>query len=176
MLNKLLFLMLCGAIIIYLMNKETAENFRDIPHEAPPYIPPRGMPSTQIRIPQKSVKNLGIVKSIKKDKSNINTPPNYNQILLENNTDLTYYENDIINQSNINETANDIINQVDLVDYGKITTGIDKCQLNCDGVCLELGYTGSATCFPTTQPFDYGTLYKNPTFTYGLDSKRYVKV
>ena len=111
-----------------------------------------------------------------KDKANINTPPSYNQILLDNNADLTYYENDVLNQSKINENAYDIINQIDLVDYGKVRTGMEKCNKNCNGLCLELGYTGSATCFPKTTPFDYGTLYKNPTFTYGLDNKRFVKI
>lgn len=175
MLNKILFLMLCGAIIIYLMNTETFTERFD-PNELPPYIPPKAMPSTQVVIPQKSVKNLNILNSTLKTNSSINSPPNYNQILLEDTADLTYYENDVINQSKINENAYDIINQVDLVDYGKVTTGMDKCQLNCDGVCLELGYTGTATCFPRTQPFDYGTLYKNPSFTYGLDQQRFVKV
>jgi hypothetical protein len=98
------------------------------------------------------------------------------QILLEDTQDLTYYENDVLNQSKINENAYDVINQIDLVDYGKVTTGMEKCKRNCNGVCLELGYTGSATCFPTTTPFDYGTLYKNPTFTYGLDTHKYVKI
>jgi hypothetical protein len=50
-----------------------------------------------------------------------------------------------------------------------VTTGIDKCEKSCGGVCLELGYTGVATCFPKAdKPFDWGTLYKNPEFTYGL--------
>ena len=38
----------------------------------------------------------------------------------------------------------------------------------CKGVCFEGGYTGIATCYPMEQKtFDWGTLYKNPTFTYG---------
>lgn len=176
MLNKILFFILCGVIVIYLMNKQTSttENFN--PYELPPYIPPNAMPSTQIVIPQHAAKNLKVLKNTFKNKASLNAPSDYNQILLDDNADLTYYENNVINQSKINENAYDIVNQIDLVDYGKVTTGMDKCNLNCDGVCLELGYTGSATCFPTTQPFDYGTLYKNPTFTYGLDQKRFVKV
>jgi hypothetical protein len=176
MINKILFLLLCAVIIVYLINKQTAttENFN--PHELPPYITPKAMPSTQIVIPQKKTKNLGIVKSIFKNNSAINNPSDYNQIFLEDKSDLTYYENNVLNQSKINENAYDIINQTDLVDYGEVTTGMEKCKLNCNGVCLELGYTGSATCFPETTPFDYGTLYKNPTFTYGLDQKRFVKV
>jgi hypothetical protein len=178
MLNKILFLILAGAIVIYLMNKETAktENFRDVPWEAPPYIPPNAMPSTQVIVPSKDLPKVDILSSTLKNKASINGPPDYNQILLDDIADLTYYENDVINQGKINENAYDVINQIDLVDYGKVTTGMEKCKLNCNGVCLELGYTGSATCFPTTQPFDYGTLYKNPEFTYGITNHRFVKV
>jgi hypothetical protein len=177
MLNKILFFVLCGIIILYLMNRATVtENFRDNPPEAPPYIPPQGMRSTQIVMKQKDLPKTKLTRNILKDKANENKIQNYNQILLEDTSDLTYYENNVINQSEINENAYDIANQIDLVDYGKVTTGMEKCQNNCNGVCLELGYTGTATCFPQTAPFDYGTLYKNPTFTYGLDQKRYVKV
>ena len=161
------------------MNKSTltSEQFREIPWEAQlPVIPRKNALSTQIIVPQKDVQNISILKSTFADKASINGPPDYNQILLDDIADLTYYENDVLNQSKINENAYDIINQIDLVDYGKVTTGMDKCKKNCNGVCLELGYTGSATCFPTTTPFDYGTLYKNPTFTYGLDTHRYVKI
>lgn len=175
MLNKILFLILCGAIIVYLMNNETStENFN--PHELPPYIPPKAMPSTQVIVPQNALPKTKLLNEILKDKVSENKIQDYNQILLQDTADLTYYENDVINQSKINENAYDVINQIDLVDYGKITTGMDKCKINCNGVCLELGYTGSASCFPTTQPFDYGTLYKNPMFTYGIDNHRYVKV
>lgn len=175
MLIKILFIILCALVIIYLINKTNfAENFD--PQALPPYIPPKGMPSTQTIIPQNALPKTKLLNEIFKDKTSENKIQNYNQILLEDTADLTYYENNVINQSNINENAYDIVNQIDLVDYGKVETGMDKCQLNCDGVCLELGYTGSATCFPKTQPFDYGTLYKNPTFTYGLDQQRYVKI
>lgn len=178
MLNKILLFILCAIIIIYLMNKSTSltENYdRSFP-EAPPLIERKSMLSTQILIPEKNVSNVDILRNTLKNKSELNTPVSYNQILLDDNADLTYYENDVLNQSKINENAYDIINQIDLVDYGKVITGMQKCKKNCNGVCLELGYTGSATCFPTTTPFDYGTLYKNPTFVYGLDSKRYVKI
>jgi hypothetical protein len=176
MLNKILFLVLGVVIIIYFMNKQTStsENFN--PHEFPPYIPPNAMPSTQIIIPSKDLSTVDILKSTLKNKASLNSPPDYNQILLEDNADLTYYENDVLNQSKINENAYDVINQIDLVDYGKVTTGMDKCKRNCNGVCLELGYTGSASCYPTTTPFDYGTLYKNPTFVRGIDQHRYVTV
>jgi hypothetical protein len=177
MLNKILFLILVAVIIIYYMKKQltSGENFRDIPWEAPPYIPPNAMPSTQIIIPSNNLSKVDILKSTLKNKASLNSPSDYNQILLEDNADLTYYENDVLNQSRINENAYDIINQIDLVDYGKVTSGMDKCKVNCNGVCLELGYTGSATCFPTTTAFDYGTLYKNPTFIRGIDQHRFVE-
>lgn len=93
--------------------------------------------------------------------------------------DLTYYENDTINQSNIIEDEYDVINMVDKIDYGKVKTGIDKCNEVCNGVCYQGGYTGSATCFPYTgKQFDYGTIEKNPMFINGIqdnykDSENY---
>jgi hypothetical protein len=93
----------------------------------------------------------------------------YEQLLERNDEDLVYFQNDFINQSKITENAYDVINCIDKVDYGDVTTGKDKCEKSCGGVCLELGYTGVATCFPKAdKPFDWGTLYKNPEFTYGL--------
>ena len=153
-----------------------SENYDLSFKEAPPVIERKGMMSTQIVIPQKDASKVDILKSTLKNNASLNGPSSYNQILLDDNADLTYYENDVLNQNKINENAYDIINQIDLVDYGKVITGMDKCKKNCNGVCLELGYTGSASCFPTTTPFDYGTLYKNPTFVYGLDQHKYVKI
>lgn len=93
----------------------------------------------------------------------------YDELLERNDEDLIYFQNDFINQSKITEDAYDIVNCIDKVDYGDVTTGMDKCEQSCGGVCLELGYTGVATCFPKAdKPFDWGTLYKNPEFTYGL--------
>jgi hypothetical protein len=93
----------------------------------------------------------------------------YDELLERNDEDLVYFQNDFINQSKITEDAYDIVNCIDKVDYGDVTTGMDKCEKSCGGVCLELGYTGVASCFPKAdKPFDWGTLYKNPTFTYGL--------
>ena len=94
---------------------------------------------------------------------------NYEELLERNDEDLVYYQNDFINQSKITEDAYDIVNCIDKVDYGNVTTGMDKCEKSCGGVCLELGYTGVASCFPKAdKPFDWGTVYKNPEFTYGL--------
>lgn len=176
MINKLLIVILTLIILCYIYDKVCIEHFRNNPPEAPPYIPPNVMPSTQIIIPHKDLPKVEVLKDTLKDKVRENIVQNYNQILLEDTADLTYYENNVLNQSDINENAYDVINQVDLVDYGEVITGMDKCKKNCSGVCLELGYTGSATCFPKTAPFDYGTLYKNPTFTYGIDQHRYVKI
>jgi hypothetical protein len=86
--------------------------------------------------------------------------------------DLIYYDNDTINQSNIIETAYDVVNMIDLVDYSKVKTGMEKCKdkHGNDGVCFEGGYTGTATYFPKMKHFDYGTLYKNPMFINGISN------
>jgi hypothetical protein len=95
----------------------------------------------------------------------------YNEILANDNNDLTYYYNDVIDQTKINESAYNIVNQVDRIDYSNVKTGLEKCLEKCDGTCFELGYMGIATCFPKqTKSFDLGTLYKNPTFTYGYNA------
>lgn len=94
--------------------------------------------------------------------------PSYNKLLGDDNKEVTYYYNDVINQSNISENADDLVNQIDLIDYANVKTGLQKCEENCKGVCFELGYMGTATCYPEeTKSFDYGSIYKNPTFTYG---------
>lgn len=95
----------------------------------------------------------------------------YNENLSVDNKDNQYFQNDIINQSNINETAFNIVNSIDPIDYSDVKTGIQKCNESCKGVCFEMGYTGVATCYPLeTRGFDWGTLYKNPTFTYGYNA------
>ena len=39
------------------------------------------------------------------------------------------------------------------------------------GICFENGYDGIATCYlKESKSFDWGTLYKNPTFTYGYNA------
>lgn len=96
---------------------------------------------------------------------------NYNQNLSVDNKNNKYYYNDMINQSDINETAFNIVYSIDPIDYSNIETGIDKCNRQCSGICFENGYDGIATCYPTQQQgFDWGTLYKNPTFTYGYNA------
>jgi len=107
--------------------------------------------------------------NLKMERELVEKNQDYDELLERNDEDLVYFQNDFINQSKITENAYDVINCIDKVDYGDITTGMDKCEKSCGGVCLELGYTGVATCFPKAdKPFDWGTLYKNPEFTYGL--------
>ena len=95
----------------------------------------------------------------------------YNENLSVDNKDNKYYYDDMINQSNINETAFNIVYSIDPIDYADIKTGIQKCNEDCKGVCFENGYDGIATCYPKeSKNFDWGTLYKNPTFTYGYNA------
>lgn len=95
----------------------------------------------------------------------------YNENLSIDNKDNQYFYTDMINQSNINETAFNVIYSIDPIDYSDVETGLDKCNKKCDGVCFENGYDGIATCYPIqNQSFDWGTLYKNPTFTYGYNA------
>lgn len=95
----------------------------------------------------------------------------YNENLSVDNKDNKYYYDDIIEQSNINESAFNIIYSIDPIDYADVKTGIKKCNEDCKGVCFENGYNGIATCYPNqTKLFDLGTLYKNPTFTYGYNA------
>lgn len=105
------------------------------------------------------------------DESILFNNKDYNQNLSVDNKNNKYYYNDVINQSGINETAFNIVYSIDPIDYSNIETGIDKCNKNCNGICFENGYDGIATCYPTQpQTFDWGTLYKNPTFTYGYNA------
>ena len=178
MYNKILLLIILIIVIYLLVNKlnsfdaKKTENFR----EAPPYVTRKGMPSTTKVIPLQDLtakKQEKMLKTSIQDKVSDLVVQDYNQILVDDTKDLTYFQNDIINQGDIYEDANDIVNQIDLVDYGDVTTGMQKCKKSCDGTCFELGYTGGATCYPKTKPFDWGTLYKNPTFTYGVDGNEF---
>ena len=99
------------------------------------------------------------------------TNKDYNENLSVDNKDNKYYYDDMINQSNINETAFNIVYSIDPIDYADVKTGIQKCNEDCKGVCFENGYDGIATCYPKeSKNFDWGTLYKNPTFTYGYNA------
>ena len=93
---------------------------------------------------------------------------NYNDNLSIDNKDNQYFYTDMIDQSNVNETAFNIVYSIDPIDYANVKTGLEKCNEQCNGVCFENGYNGIATCFPHQRTsFDWGTLYKNPSFTYG---------
>ena len=95
----------------------------------------------------------------------------YNENLSIDNKDNKYYYNDMIDQSKINETAFNVVYSIDPIDYADVKNGITKCNKNCNGICFENGYDGIATCYPTQpQTFDWGTLYKNPEFTYGYNA------
>lgn len=95
----------------------------------------------------------------------------YNQNLSIDNKDNKYYYDDMIDQSNINESAFNIVYSIDPIDYANVKTGISKCNESCNGICFENGFDGIATCYPVQpQTFDWGTLYKNPTFTYGYNA------
>jgi len=101
----------------------------------------------------------------------IDSVMNVNKNNIDSNADLTYFQNDMIDQAKINENSYDVINQIDKIDYADVKTGMQKCKEKCKGVCLEFGYTGSATCYPKQKRnFDYGTLYKNPMFSYGTNA------
>jgi hypothetical protein len=177
MFNKILIIIILIIIAYVVINQlnllgTSKENFR----EAPPYVERKGMPSTQRVIPIQNLttqKQNQIYKDVIRDKTNNIITKDYNQILVDETKDLTYYHNDVINQGTIYEDANDIVNQIDKIDYGKVTTGMDKCRKYCSGTCWEGGYTGTATCYPKTTAYDLGTLYKNPTFTYGIDGNHF---
>ena len=92
---------------------------------------------------------------------------NYEKILKDSRKGDTYYYNDVINQTKIVEDADNIINSIDVIDYSKVKTGMDKCLENCKGGCYAIGYNGVATCYPLpNKSFQWGTLYKNPMFTH----------
>lgn len=105
------------------------------------------------------------------DESILFNNKDYNQNLSIDNKNNKYFYNDTIDQSNINETAFNIVYSIDPIDYSNVKTGIEKCNKECGGICFENGYDGIATCYPTQpQTFDWGTLYKNPMFTYGYNA------
>lgn len=108
---------------------------------------------------------------LKIDKKILFNNLDYNQNLSIDNKNNKYYYNDTINQSDINESSFNIINSIDPIDYSNVETGIQKCNHECNGICFENGYDGIATCYPSPKTgFDWGTLYKNPTFTYGYNA------
>ena len=99
----------------------------------------------------------------------------YKQQLMNDNLETTYFYNSLVDQNKITENAYDVINSIDNIDYSQPKEfGIDKCRRTCDGVCVESGYNGIGSCVPV-QKTNWGTLYKNPAFTYGLEVPYYNK-
>ena len=97
----------------------------------------------------------------------------YNQILIAESGDVTYYYNTLYNNNNIMEDAYNVENSIDAIDYSKIKkSGLEKCREHCNGTCLDGGYTGVSSCIPI-KGTNWGTLYKNPEFTYGIDVPYY---
>ena len=97
----------------------------------------------------------------------------YNQIFIAESGDVTYYYNTLYNNNNIMEDAYNVENSIDAIDYSKIKkSGLEKCREHCNGTCLDGGYTGVSSCIPI-KGTNWGTLYKNPEFTYGIDVPYY---
>jgi hypothetical protein len=164
MLYKIIIIILLLAIICYLINNNTTKcNKKED-------LSLLNTNRNSNRLDNKASKNIkSNLKQKNMERELVEKNQDYEELLERNDEDLVYFQNDFINQSKITEDAYDVVNCIDKVDYGDVTTGMDKCEKSCGGVCLELGYTGVATCFPKAdKPFDWGTLYKNPEFTYGL--------
>ncbi len=164
MLYKIIIIILLLAIICYLINNNTTKcNKKED-------LSLLNTNRNSNRLDNKASKNIkSNLKQKNMERELVEKNQDYDELLERNDEDLVYFQNDFINQSKITEDAYDVVNCIDKVDYGDVTTGMDKCEKSCGGVCLELGYTGVATCFPKAdKPFDWGTLYKNPEFTYGL--------
>ena len=123
--------------------------------------------------------NLNNTRAINYDKSDYlqqyldNKIKVYTQSVLAENNDVTYYYNTLYNNNDVTENAYNVINSIDGIDYSKIKeSGREKCIKNCKGTCVDGGFTGVASCMPIVGT-NYGTLYKNPEFTYGLDVPYY---
>jgi hypothetical protein len=158
MLYKILFLLLLIVVIVFLI-----DNNKNLNNENMSLLK-TNRNSLSLNNDNKSNSSLN-----KEKKKLTEMNQDYDELLKKNQEDVVYFQNDFINQSKITENAYDVENCIDKVDYSDITTGMDKCQKSCNGICVELGYTGVASCFPKEdKPFDWGTLYKNPEFTYGL--------
>ena len=139
-----------------------------------PFINPYDLSSTeQTRL--NNIKALEKQNSDKNQKYLDNKSQQYAQILLAENNDVTYYYNTLNDNSKVTENAYNVINSIDNVDYSKVKeTGRQKCRKHCKGTCLDGGFTGVSSCIPILGT-NYGTLYKNPEFTYGLDVPYYNK-
>lgn len=172
MLYKIIIIILLLAIICYLINNNDNTTKYKKKEDLSLLNTNRNSVRLANKTGVKSDNNRNIKSNLKQkneERELVEKNQDYEELLERNDEDLVYFQNDFINQSKITEDAYDVVNGIDKVDYGDITTGMDKCEKSCGGVCLELGYTGVATCFPKAdKPFDWGSLYKNPEFTYGL--------
>jgi len=171
---KILITIIIIIVIVLLMNYYNIINVESFRSSSTPSSIPTSKP-----YPAKKDLNLQKIKSKISDEKNIKSIENkilfsnkdYNENLSIDNKDNQYFYTDMINQSNINETAFNIVYSIDPIDYADVETGLEKCNKECKGVCFENGYDGIATCYPKeTTGFDFGTLYKNPTFTYGYNA------
>ena len=137
-----------------------------------PFVNPYDLSSDQ----QTNLNNttaLDYQKSDNQQKYLDNKSQTYNQAVLAENNDVVYYYNTLYDNNNVVENAYQVINSIDGVDYSKIKeSGREKCIKSCKGTCVDGGFTGVSSCMPIVGT-NYGTLYKNPEFTYGLDVPYY---
>ena len=120
-----------------------------------------------------NIKALEYHKTDNQEKYLDNAVQAYNQVLIAESGDVTYYYNSLYNNNDITEDAYNVENSIDAIDYSKIKeSGREKCRKHCKGTCLDGGFTGVSSCIPITGT-NYGSLYKNPEFTYGLEAPYY---
>ena len=165
MLVKILILLVLIYIVVIVINNNFYDNFTNVqyPNTVAGQSYMKAIPKDDNSLSVKGLYDENKVKFA------IERKQDYDMVLKDENADLVYYYNDLIQQDKITEDAYDVVNMIDKVDYGDIKTGLQKCEKDCSGNCFELGYTGVAACFPKEkQTFFWGSLYKNPTFTYGL--------
>lgn len=177
-------IILCIILIIMFMFNKKMDNFKKVKMYG--ISGSNGKPSNDVEninvlssLEETRLDNENYLKELnveKKQKYLDNKIQQYNQMLLEENKDVVPFYNDVLNQENIYYDSNDLINQIDKIDYSNIKTGYDKCIKNCNGSCNIIGYSGFAECIPIDKKgFDYGSLYKNPAFTEGLNVPYYNK-
>ena len=174
MFSKIIIFIVILIILIYAYNNfgiKQIENFlnlnQTIKNSNSPLLNNRFKPSQL----EKRLKKNNTQEVAEIDESILFNNRDYNQNLSIDNKNNKYYYNNMINNSGINESAFNVVYSIDPIDYSNVETGIDKCNRHCGGTCFENGYDGIATCYPTKQTeFDWGTLYKNPTFTYGYNA------
>ncbi len=168
MLNEIILLLIIIAIICYFINSNEQEKFDNL--TSLQRLKRNNLPIQTNDIIGKQTDVPSVPPElIYQNQQSENNMMHYSQAVALNNQDLTYYYNDVIDQSKISLDPSNIINQTNKINYYDVKTGIDKCREECNGVCYELGYTGSASCYDVK--FDnYGSFYKNPSFINGLNA------